>query len=192
MTLFSHLLDVYISTTHKSLQVQLHKLFLVTFLSSFNQRFLNIFRYRTSKFTSYNYSCTIAIYNCKLHFTTAEIVISCTLKYALICMYYRALWLAYANAIQTIYVYNNIFTLWIQYFREGTKGGLTCTPWPRIFAVTHNWKIILTFVHFSNLHKTVISVLMETHGCSLYANNQVIHMPSVYNPSAVSLRRGGQ
>ena len=77
------------TTTHKLLQVQLHKQFLITFLSSFNQRFSQkfsvftpLFHSRTSKFTTT--TAQLPFYNCKLHFTTAEIVISCTLKYALL------------------------------------------------------------------------------------------------------------
>ena len=52
--------------------------------------FLKISRFtplfRLSHLQSYNFNCTIhplVLYNCKFHFTTAEIVISCTLKYAL-------------------------------------------------------------------------------------------------------------
>src|SRR6218665_1215702 len=54
------------------------------FLSTFTQRFLNIslcsplfslFHSRTSKFTTT--AAQLPLNNCKLHFTTAEIVISC-------------------------------------------------------------------------------------------------------------------
>ena len=68
--------------------LQLHSQFLLTFIASlilkisrfsvFHPSFTLFF---TSKFTTTTAQFTV--YNCKLHFTTAEIVISCTLKYAL-------------------------------------------------------------------------------------------------------------
>ena len=63
--------------------------------STFSQHFsvfTPLFHSRTSKFTTT--TAQLPFYNCKLHFTTAEIVISCTLKYALLetrartCLYY--------------------------------------------------------------------------------------------------------
>jgi len=52
--------------------------------STFSQHFsvfTPLFHSRTSKFTTT--TAQFPFYNCKLHFRTAEIVISCTLKYAL-------------------------------------------------------------------------------------------------------------
>src|SRR6218665_844629 len=70
---------------HKSLQAQLHR-HILSFLihSTFSQHFsvsTTLFHSRTSKFTTT--TAQLPFYNCKLHFTTAEIGISCTLKYAL-------------------------------------------------------------------------------------------------------------
>jgi|SRR6218665_1868477 len=73
----------------KTLQVQLNTqaissdLFFIihsTFSKNFSV-FTPLFHPRTSKFTTT--TAQLPFYNCKLHFTTAEIVIGCTLKYAL-------------------------------------------------------------------------------------------------------------
>ena len=75
--------DFYIST--KSLQVQQANSCNLSFIihSTFSQH-LSVST-PLSRFKIYNYNCTIILpfYNCKLHCTTAEIVISCTLKYGL-------------------------------------------------------------------------------------------------------------
>src|SRR6218665_1436782 len=58
----------------------------MTFFPSFTQHFLffsPLFHPQTYKVTTTTAQSTF--YNCKLHFTTAEIVIGCTLKYALSC-----------------------------------------------------------------------------------------------------------
>src|SRR6218665_2233685 len=59
------------------------------FLSPFFQNSLTISQFCTPHLhtdTSKLTTAQFTFYNCKLHFTTAEIVISCTLKYALIGM----------------------------------------------------------------------------------------------------------
>src|SRR6218665_2461291 len=48
--------------------------------------FTPLFHSRTSKFTTT--TAQLPFYNCKLHFTISEIVISCTLKYALMIRIY--------------------------------------------------------------------------------------------------------
>ena len=48
---------------------------------TFHHSFLRFFHCSSSKFTTT--TAQFPFYNCKLHFTTAQIVISCTLKYAL-------------------------------------------------------------------------------------------------------------
>jgi len=71
-TFFSHFLDFYISTIHKSLQVQLHRQIHLTFLSSFTQRFstfLGVYlSFPLSHFKIYNYNCTIAILQLQITF----------------------------------------------------------------------------------------------------------------------------
>ena len=67
--------------------IQLHKQFLVTFLSSFHQRFLKVFRFSPLFFFSTialpNLQLHVQLHNCHLQlqitFTSAETVISCTL-----------------------------------------------------------------------------------------------------------------
>src|SRR6218665_2222215 len=68
----------------QTLQVQLQK---PTFLHhsfskfrAFSAFFSTLFHCSSSKFTTT--TAQFQFYNCKLHFTTAQIVISCTLKYA--------------------------------------------------------------------------------------------------------------
>src|SRR6218665_3603699 len=51
-------------------------------ISPFPPFFSTLFHYSSSKFTTT--TAQFPFYNCKLHFTTAQIVISCTLKYALL------------------------------------------------------------------------------------------------------------
>ena len=51
-------------------------------MSRFSAFFYTLFHCSSSKFTTT--SAQFPFYYCKLHFTTAQIVISCTLKYALI------------------------------------------------------------------------------------------------------------
>src|SRR6218665_2228506 len=66
----------------QTLQVQLHK---PTFCIVHSQNFTLfsiLFYCSSSKFTTT--TAQLPFYNCKLHFTTAQIVISCTLKYALV------------------------------------------------------------------------------------------------------------
>ena len=76
MTFFRHFLDFYISTNHKSPQVQLHKQFLLTFFHHSIKVFSTFFGFHPSfplsHFQIYNYNCTIAIlqlqitfYNCR-------------------------------------------------------------------------------------------------------------------------------
>src|SRR6218665_3307475 len=71
---------------YQTLQVQLHKneLFAsyILKMSRFSAFFSKLFHCSSSKFTTT--AAQFPFYNCKLHFTTAQIVISCTLKYALV------------------------------------------------------------------------------------------------------------
>src|SRR6218665_1908651 len=59
--------------TNKSLQVQLHKKFLLTFLSSFNERFLNIFWFSPFFSTLALPNLQLQLHNC--HFTTAHYIL---------------------------------------------------------------------------------------------------------------------
>ena len=74
----------------QTLQVQLHTP-QTTFLNFFTSFILKISRFtpflstlfHSSSSKSTTTTAQFPFYNCKLHFTTAQIVISCTLKYAL-------------------------------------------------------------------------------------------------------------
>jgi len=82
---FSHFLAFYISTIQNAASTTAQAIssdlsFIIHW--TFSQHFA-IFHFRTSKFTIT--TAQFPFYNCKLHFTAAEIVISCTLKYALLC-----------------------------------------------------------------------------------------------------------
>src|SRR6218665_2195636 len=69
----------------QTVQVQLHnKQLFASFIleiSRFSPFFSTLSPCSSSKFTTT--TAQFPFYNCKLHFTTAQIVISCTLKYAL-------------------------------------------------------------------------------------------------------------
>jgi len=60
-------------------------------MSRFSAFFYTLFHCSSSKFTTT--SAQFPFYYCKLHFTTAQIVISCTLKYALILRIQRKRWI---------------------------------------------------------------------------------------------------
>src|SRR6218665_816774 len=70
----------------QTLHVQLHNQLFASFIlniSRFSPFFSTLFpQFSSSKFTTT--TAQFSFYNCKLHFTTAQIVISCTLKYALV------------------------------------------------------------------------------------------------------------
>src|SRR6218665_1675613 len=67
----------------QTLQVQLHKqLFYIVRSQNFTLYTILFYAFPLFQFKIYNYNCTIPILQL-LHFTTAQIVISCTLKYAL-------------------------------------------------------------------------------------------------------------
>src|SRR6218665_2247495 len=74
--------EIAASTTIQTTTISSNLSFIIQ--STFSQNFsvfTLLFHSGTSKFTIT--TAQLPFYNCKLHFTTAEIVISCTLKYAL-------------------------------------------------------------------------------------------------------------
>src|SRR6218665_1944402 len=78
----------YVFQPFQTLQVQLHKPTFRIIHSrnfTFSPFFSTLFHCSSSKFTTT--TAQFPFYNCKLHFTTAQIVISCTLKYALLPMF---------------------------------------------------------------------------------------------------------
>src|SRR6218665_1375508 len=71
-------------------------------ISRFSAFFSTLFHYSSLKFTTT--AAQFPFYNCKLHFITAQIVISCTLKCALYIIYYLLLlWIYYYVSYICIY-----------------------------------------------------------------------------------------
>src|SRR6218665_2407229 len=83
-TFFSHFLHFLCFSPSKSCSHNCTDQLFASFIlkiSRFSAFFSTLFHSSSSKFTST--TAQFPFFNCKLHFTTAQIVISCTLKYAL-------------------------------------------------------------------------------------------------------------